>query len=101
MRTRRRDASTSTSCSKRAVAAARKAPRRGARPLATRSGWPARGSAPRGARARLRAAIENAAGIYLPDRLHEVRIAVKKLRYALELAARAERVAGHGARFAR
>ena len=36
--------------------------------------------------ARLRAAIENAAGIYLPDRLHEVRIAVKKLRYALELA---------------
>ena len=35
---------------------------------------------------RLRAAIENAAGIYLPDRLHEVRIAVKKLRYALEIA---------------
>ena len=35
--------------------------------------------------ARLRGAIENAAGIYLPDRLHDVRIAVKKLRYALEL----------------
>ena len=34
----------------------------------------------------LRAAIENAAGIYLPDRLHEVRVAVKKLRYTLELA---------------
>jgi CHAD domain-containing protein len=34
----------------------------------------------------LRAAIENAAGIYLPDRLHQVRIAVKKLRYALEIA---------------
>jgi CHAD domain-containing protein len=34
---------------------------------------------------RLRGAIENAAGIYLPDRLHEVRIAVKKLRYALEI----------------
>jgi CHAD domain-containing protein len=34
---------------------------------------------------RLRAAIENAAGIYLPDRLHEVRIAVKKLRYVLEI----------------
>lgn len=34
---------------------------------------------------RLRGAIDNAAGIYLPDRLHEVRIAVKKLRYALEL----------------
>lgn len=35
---------------------------------------------------RLRAAIENAAGIYLTDRLHAVRIAVKKLRYATELA---------------
>ena len=35
---------------------------------------------------RLRGAIENAAGMYLPDRLHEVRIAVKKLRYALEVA---------------
>jgi CHAD domain-containing protein len=34
----------------------------------------------------LQAAIENAASIYLPDRLHEVRIAVKKLRYALEVA---------------
>lgn len=32
----------------------------------------------------LRLAIEHAAGIYLPDRLHEVRIAVKKLRYSLE-----------------
>jgi CHAD domain-containing protein len=35
---------------------------------------------------RLSAAIDNAAGIYLPDRLHEVRIAVKKLRYAMEIA---------------
>jgi CHAD domain-containing protein len=34
---------------------------------------------------RLRAAIENAAAIYLPDRLHQVRIAVKKLRYAMEI----------------
>ena len=34
---------------------------------------------------RLRAAIEEAAGIYLPDRLHAVRIGVKKLRYAVEL----------------
>jgi CHAD domain-containing protein len=34
---------------------------------------------------RLRAAVEGASGIYLPDRLHEVRIAVKKLRYGLEL----------------
>jgi CHAD domain-containing protein len=38
---------------------------------------------------RLAAAIENAAGLYLPDRLHEVRIAVKKLRYTLELTRRA------------
>lgn len=34
---------------------------------------------------RLRAAIECAAGLYLPDRLHQVRIAVKKLRYAMEV----------------
>jgi CHAD domain-containing protein len=34
----------------------------------------------------LRAAIDNAAGIYLADRLHAVRIAVKKLRYAVEIA---------------
>ena len=37
----------------------------------------------------LAAAIENAAGLYLPDRLHEVRIAVKKVRYTLELTQRA------------
>jgi CHAD domain-containing protein len=35
---------------------------------------------------RLQAAIEAAAGMYLPDRLHAVRIAVKKLRYAIEVA---------------
>jgi CHAD domain-containing protein len=35
--------------------------------------------------AALRTAIETAAGLYLPDRLHEVRIAVKKLRYGLEI----------------
>jgi CHAD domain-containing protein len=34
---------------------------------------------------RLGAAIEHAAGLYLPDRLHDVRIAIKKLRYTLEL----------------
>jgi CHAD domain-containing protein len=34
----------------------------------------------------LRVAIENASSIYLPDRLHEVRIAVKKLRYGMEIA---------------
>jgi CHAD domain-containing protein len=34
----------------------------------------------------LQTAIDNAGGIYLPDRLHGVRIAVKKLRYVLEIA---------------
>lgn len=34
----------------------------------------------------LQAAIENAGNIYLADRLHLVRIAVKKLRYVLEIA---------------
>ena len=34
---------------------------------------------------RLRVSIENAAAIYLADRLHEVRIAVKKLRYVMEV----------------
>lgn len=34
---------------------------------------------------RLREAIDSAAGLYLPDRLHHVRIAVKKLRYAMEV----------------
>ena len=34
----------------------------------------------------LQAAIENAGNIYLADRLHQVRIAVKKLRYVLEIA---------------
>ena len=33
----------------------------------------------------LKAAIERAGGIYLPDRLHRVRVAGKKLRYALEI----------------
>jgi CHAD domain-containing protein len=34
---------------------------------------------------RLSAAIERAGGLYLPDRLHAVRVAAKKLRYALEI----------------
>jgi CHAD domain-containing protein len=33
----------------------------------------------------LRAAIESAAGLYVPERLHAVRVGVKKLRYAVEL----------------
>jgi CHAD domain-containing protein len=72
---------------KRAVTAARKAPRGPAR---GRIRDPQRLAAAQSRAARraiaLRAAIDNAAGIYLPDRLHEVRIAVKKLRYAMELA---------------
>jgi CHAD domain-containing protein len=36
---------------------------------------------------RLATAIREAGPLYAPDRLHDVRIAVKKLRYALELAA--------------
>lgn len=36
---------------------------------------------------RLHAAVEQAGHLYVPERLHEVRIAVKKLRYGLELAA--------------
>ena len=35
--------------------------------------------------AALKAAIEHAGGIYLADRLHRVRVAAKKLRYALEI----------------
>jgi CHAD domain-containing protein len=35
-----------------------------------------------------RGAIERATGIYFPNRLHEARIAMKKLRYAMEIAQR-------------
>jgi CHAD domain-containing protein len=35
----------------------------------------------------LRAAMDDAGAVYLPERLHAVRIAVKKLRYALEFSA--------------
>ena len=36
---------------------------------------------------RLRAAIDEAGAVYLPERLHGVRLAIKKMRYALELGA--------------
>jgi CHAD domain-containing protein len=36
--------------------------------------------------ARLRRAIDEAGAVYLPERLHAVRVALKKLRYALEMA---------------
>src|SRR5262249_49477020 len=35
--------------------------------------------------ARLHEALQDAGNVYLPERLHVVRLAVKKLRYALEL----------------
>lgn len=37
----------------------------------------------------VRSAIETAGSVYVPGRLHDVRIAVKKLRYAMEVAAQA------------
>src|SRR5262245_21929774 len=67
---------------KQAVAVARKA-RAGDRKAAAE----VRARAARRAQ-RVTVAMENAAGLYLPDRLHELRIAVKKLRYTLELAQR-------------
>jgi CHAD domain-containing protein len=70
---------------KQAIAAARKQ----SRPARTAANDAARIAATReraAARAeRVMLTIENAAGLYLPDRLHEVRIAIKKLRYALEI----------------
>ena len=74
---------------KRAVAAARKSggaalPTRGRRRDPQRVAEAQQRVARRAAA--LRASIDNAAGIYLPDRLHEVRIAIKKLRYGMEVA---------------
>ena len=42
---------------------------------------------------RLQVSIEKASSLYLPDRLHEVRIAAKKLRYACEIVGEVERSA--------
>lgn len=69
---------------KRALAVARKQ----AGEKRPRDAADAAGRAARRAR-RLSAAIDDAAGVYLPDRLHAVRIAVKKLRYTVELMPRA------------
>jgi CHAD domain-containing protein len=68
---------------KRAIAAARKGGVENPARDVEAAAW-ARERATRRAR-RLAAGIEHAAGLYLPDRLHGVRIAVKKLRYTLEL----------------
>ena len=68
------------------VAAARKHQSDGAAPRARDSKDVARTLARAWRRAeRLRGAVESAGAIYLPDRLHDVRVAVKKLRYALEV----------------
>jgi CHAD domain-containing protein len=75
---------------KRAIAAARKGADEKVRREAEAAAW-ARERTTRRAR-RLAAAIEHATGLYLPDRLHDVRIAIKKLRYTLELDA----VSRHG-----
>lgn len=69
---------------KRAIAAARKTESKKAPARNPKQITAARERAARRAEA-LRGAIKTAAGLYLPDRLHEVRIAVKKLRYAIEL----------------
>jgi CHAD domain-containing protein len=45
--------------------------------------------------AALEAAVQDAGNVYLPERLHGVRLAAKKLRYAVELLAEAR---GHGGR---
>jgi CHAD domain-containing protein len=68
---------------KRTLAAARKHDS-GVKTKNPRSVQQARQRTARRAR-QLTVAMESAAGLYLPDRLHEVRIAVKKLRYTLEL----------------
>jgi CHAD domain-containing protein len=49
--------------------------------------------------ARLSSAMADAGAVYLPERLHAVRIAVKKLRYAVELSTEAggDRTADHAA----
>jgi CHAD domain-containing protein len=72
--------------SERLLAAARKHDALAPRPRAADSRQLAAARARASRRAeRLAASIENAAAIYLADRLHEVRIAVKKLRYAMEI----------------
>ena len=68
---------------KRALAAARKQAK-AKDSMAARSAEEIHRRTARRAR-QLAAAIEAAAALYLPDRLHDVRIAAKKLRYTLEL----------------
>ena len=68
------------------VSAARKRDKEAPRPSAVEPKRLAAARARAARRAeRLQISIENAAAIYLADRLHEVRIAAKKLRYAMEI----------------
>lgn len=76
---------------KRAIAVARKGAEEKKTPRDAEAVALARERTARRAR-RLADGIEHAAGLYLPDRLHYVRIAIKKLRYTLELDA----VSRHG-----
>jgi CHAD domain-containing protein len=68
---------------KRAIAVARKGADERVPRDAEAVAWARERTTRRGRR--LAAAIDHAAGMYLPDRLHDVRIAIKKLRYTLEL----------------
>jgi CHAD domain-containing protein len=71
---------------RKALAAAQRQGSAGARPLASVKRLKAIIKRSERRAITLQAAVENAGGIYLPDRLHQVRIAVKKLRYILEIA---------------
>ena len=77
--------STWESCARRAVSAARKQEEKN--PGGARDPKRAEESRQRAAHraGKVAAAIEEAAGLYMPARLHQVRIAAKKLRYTLEL----------------
>jgi CHAD domain-containing protein len=44
----------------------------------------------------LEEAIDEAGAVYLPERLHRVRVALKKLRYAVELSAESQALKTHG-----
>jgi CHAD domain-containing protein len=80
---------------KRAIAAARRTAERKASKRTPVHDTRARTRVVRRAEA-LKAAISTAAGLYLPDRLHDVRIAVKKLRYALEVSGAVTRSRAEG-----
>ena len=79
---------------KRAIAAARRAHTDDTAGAARGAGAARQRTARRAER--LRTAVDAAAGMYLPDRLHDVRVEVKKLRYALEMVGGGRRPASKG-----